>query len=575
MKKLLFISFIFLIAWNFFKPPGGGFSRIDQTATGEYVSAKIRQSDSSLWAWSNNSSLTGTHSTSSDGVGGRVRTDTANLRFLAVYGALHGCYALSASHHVYYFGDDGDGQDGNGTGIGNDSAMRVKTDSAGNDFGHVVYVAAFFIENAHNGALAIKDDGSLWIWGYTQDGARAGGAVGTTLSKPVQIIIPGGRSAAQIIAGYELMVLCTDGTAWTWGPASSFASLGYAGSGNQYKSLHQIASGVMLIAGGQDFNWILDSTGTHLRRYGNWGEYMGNQDGNAITTPSDATDSVFKYLEGGLGVIADIKCNFDVTFFRMASGKAFCMGDNHAGNCGNGQQINWATYMSGGSPNPYAWDFGRGQFMVYHPIQFTNKTNWVDITGGGTFVLYTVLTDDNDSTFGIGRNKGSVMPGDSARGPTGDIIGQYADSWNDTIPKPLHPWAFGSPLIEPSPWCQSHTGATFCSEFSLPTYTTPTVSAGGPYTVAAGSSITIDAVASTNITGYDFGTPGGGFYDIRGSQFVVFTGVTPGVYTDSVRVYNNGFLHHTATFSVTVTSGIPTPPPDTLIYNRTFQIIWQ
>ena len=56
----------------------------------------------------------------------------------------------------------------------------------------------------------------------------------------------------QIAAGNQLIVLCSDSTVWTCGGSNTLAqNLGYAATGNDYLSLHQLTtlSGIKLIAG--------------------------------------------------------------------------------------------------------------------------------------------------------------------------------------------------------------------------------------------------------------------------------------------------------------------------------------
>jgi alpha-tubulin suppressor-like RCC1 family protein len=73
-------------------------------------------------------------------------------------------------------------------------------------------------------SFAVKTDGSLWVWGSNQYGARGDGSSGESLTIPVQVPIPvrittpgrGGKHAVAVgTAAYA--VIDTDGQVWTWG----------------------------------------------------------------------------------------------------------------------------------------------------------------------------------------------------------------------------------------------------------------------------------------------------------------------------------------------------------------------
>ena len=77
------------------------------------------------------------------------------------------------------------------------SFVQVTTDSLGNPFTSVNYLAmgsAIFSGGQGYGAciFAIKDDGTLWVWGNTQGGYRGDGTYGQVNTKPVQVPFPAG-----------------------------------------------------------------------------------------------------------------------------------------------------------------------------------------------------------------------------------------------------------------------------------------------------------------------------------------------------------------------------------------------
>jgi alpha-tubulin suppressor-like RCC1 family protein len=73
-------------------------------------------------------------------------------------------------------------------------------------------------------SFAVKTDGSLWVWGSNQYGARGDGTSGDSLTIPVQVQLPvhvttpsrAGKHAIAVGAGV-CAIIDTDGQVWTWG----------------------------------------------------------------------------------------------------------------------------------------------------------------------------------------------------------------------------------------------------------------------------------------------------------------------------------------------------------------------
>ncbi|MEY2482607.1 MAG: hypothetical protein QOK24_1135 [Verrucomicrobiota bacterium] len=73
-------------------------------------------------------------------------------------------------------------------------------------------------------SFAVKTDGSLWMWGSNQYGARGDGSSGGNITSPIQVPIPNrittpsrrGKHAVAVGTGVYA-VIDTDGQVWTWG----------------------------------------------------------------------------------------------------------------------------------------------------------------------------------------------------------------------------------------------------------------------------------------------------------------------------------------------------------------------
>jgi alpha-tubulin suppressor-like RCC1 family protein len=73
-------------------------------------------------------------------------------------------------------------------------------------------------------SFAVKNDGSLWVWGSNQYGARGDGSSGDNIADPVQVPLPNristpsrrGKHAVAVGVGVYAAI-DTDGQVWTWG----------------------------------------------------------------------------------------------------------------------------------------------------------------------------------------------------------------------------------------------------------------------------------------------------------------------------------------------------------------------
>ena len=129
-----------------------------------------------------------------------------------------------------------------------------------------------------NFCMALKDDGTLWSWGYNPSGQLGDGTT-TIRYSPVQI----GSGFAAIAAGQNFgMGLKSDGSLWTWG-FNSDGQLGNGTTTDQHSPV-QIGTGFTLIAAGDEFAVAAKSDGTLWA----WGNNLDGQlgDGTNINRSS-------------------------------------------------------------------------------------------------------------------------------------------------------------------------------------------------------------------------------------------------------------------------------------------------
>lgn len=87
------------------------------------------------------------------------------------------------------------------------------------------------IEGGGHHSLAVRQDGTVWAWGYNAYGQVGDGTASNRLS-PVQV--PGLTGAVSVAGGvYHSLALKSDGTVWSWG-YNSYGNLGDNTTINRY-----------------------------------------------------------------------------------------------------------------------------------------------------------------------------------------------------------------------------------------------------------------------------------------------------------------------------------------------------
>ncbi len=123
----------------------------------------------------------------------------AGLTFKSVAGALHGGGAVDVNGNAWTWGDNSQGETGNGTVSTTEtmSPVQILTDNSGNPFTGIASLTAYFADNQSYGWYAIKTNGTLWVWGQTLWGMEADGTAGqSVVSRPLQVPVPGGRQGS-------------------------------------------------------------------------------------------------------------------------------------------------------------------------------------------------------------------------------------------------------------------------------------------------------------------------------------------------------------------------------------------
>jgi hypothetical protein len=146
--------------------------------------------------------------------------------------------------------------------------------------------------------MALKNDGTLWVWGLNSSGQLGDG---TQADRPTPVRVPGLTGVVAIAAGGSTSVaLKADGSVWAWG-SSSFGELG-DGTRRSSKVPIQIGSGFSSIAAGRVHVLAAKPDGSlwtwGWNRYGQLGD--GTLADNPVAGPVvNATGTAFLSLSGG------------------------------------------------------------------------------------------------------------------------------------------------------------------------------------------------------------------------------------------------------------------------------------
>lgn len=529
-----------------------------QVGAGEYVGYFIDPTGK-LWGQGGNNQLIGNGNTGTAGIAYAVTGIPSGLKFKYIIGGLHGGLAVDTAGNAWTIGDNGQGQ----AGIGNNSptfvANQVTVDSAGNPFTNIVAASAFFAGNYAGGWLTIKSDGTLWVWGCTLYGMRGNGtdsiAADSFTYRPVQVNLPAGRKAVQVIAGAHANVLLDDSTVATWGKVSN-ADLGYTtGTTKDYQTPHVLSglTSVVEVEGGNSWNFALKRNGD-LWGWGFYGNYLGgwggfpSGGGSQVTTPRNLVDSVTKYLPSP---IAQLTCNQSGTMAILKNGQLWGWGDNAQGGMGQGYELNYDS-----TPNKYSWSFNPGDLPVKHPVRVTGKSNFVGAFSSSTFCFYFYAETADSVLYSWGRNKAIVL-GNGFNNCSGNQAAIYPNSLDVTWPTIVSPLTVATVLKVSCPLCATTPGSTNCGDAgcSIPSLTT-TCSAGATQNISTATTKLLGSASTTGtILKYSWtqiSGPNVVLFDLNSAAQPNVSGLGTGSYVFQLVATDNAWNARTSTVTVNV-----------------------
>jgi alpha-tubulin suppressor-like RCC1 family protein len=180
------------------------------------------KNDGTLWAWGrDNYGQLGDGGSNTDQF---VPTQVGNDNNWVTVGAnLWHSLAIKTDGTLWAWGQDGFGQLGDGGSNTNQSApVQIGTDNNWT----TIAVGAYH-------TLAIKNDGTLWAWGWNRDGQLGDGGSNILETAPIQVGTD--NNWDDVAAGYyHSLAIKNDGTLWAWGN-DGYGQLG-DGTGNSAQS---------------------------------------------------------------------------------------------------------------------------------------------------------------------------------------------------------------------------------------------------------------------------------------------------------------------------------------------------
>ncbi|PCH91455.1 MAG: RCC1 repeat- and reductase domain-containing protein [Bacteroidetes bacterium] len=235
-------------------------------------------------------------------------------------GAFH-TIALTENGSVWTWGDNNRGQLGNSNfQVGELTPIQVP----GLD-------GIIDIDAGWNHCLALKDDGSLWVWG---DNGKGELGDSTFLLKDYPINVSGLTDVVQIQGGgSHSMALKSDSTVWTWG----FNDFGQLGNGNLTTTPWPMQvtglSGIVAIESGRNHSLALDKDGIVWV----WGHNFYSNLGNGLTSDQNTP------VQSGLPANNYTLSSGDWHGFAMVNDDIWTWGRNNYGQLGDSTYSNEST----------------------------------------------------------------------------------------------------------------------------------------------------------------------------------------------------------------------------------------
>lgn len=294
---------------------------------------------------------------------------------------------------------------------------------------------------------AIKSDGTLWTWGYNNQG-QLGDGTRVYKSSPVQV----GALTTWATAAFSVFstaAIKTDGTLWTWGRNNQ----GQLASGTVIDRSSPVQVGSLTdwskVSGGGAFFCAVKTNGTLWA----WGSNSDGQLGDGIGYGGNRSSPV---QIGALTNWLDVSCGTYHSIAVKTNGQLWAWGFNSDGRMGTGNVISRSSPVQIGSLTTWSkvgtqdsagmaikidgtlWSWGYN--LIYgglgvgntinrsSPVQVGIDTDWLKIAGNGRGALG---IKTNGQLWGFGRGDNGMLDNSQAVNYSSPVQIGSLSSWLD------------------------------------------------------------------------------------------------------------------------------------------------
>jgi alpha-tubulin suppressor-like RCC1 family protein len=298
--------------------PVSGLSDVRAVAGGQYNSVAVKN-DGTVWAWGVNwYGQLGDGTTITRYTPVQVSQATGlSIASSVAAGSLH-TVALKNDGTVWAWGYNYHGQLGDGTNVNRYTPVQVPGLSG---------VSKIAVGDNHT--VALKSDGTVWTWGLNNYGQLGDG---TSITRMAPVQVPGLAGVVAVAAaGSYTVAVKSGGTVWAWGHNGN-GQLGDNTTITRYTPVQvQNLSGVVTaIAAGYSHTVAVKSDGTVWA----WGNNGSGQLGNGTTSTSPQTTPV--QVQNLSGVVTAIAAGYSHAVARKSDGTVWAWGSNGHAQLGDG-----------------------------------------------------------------------------------------------------------------------------------------------------------------------------------------------------------------------------------------------
>jgi alpha-tubulin suppressor-like RCC1 family protein len=350
-----------------------------QVSAGYYTTSAIKN-DGTLWGWGwNKDGIVGDNSTTSRSSPRQEATSSTNWKQVTSFGSV---LAIKNDGSLWAWGDNGVGQLADGTNTRRLTPRQISFSTFNSVYGDGRSGWKFVDISGVQNMVAVRNDGTLWSWGfngYGQVGDGTTGATGgtNTRSTPRQISVGANRITGWKMAscGFQHKVaLHSDGTIWSWGRnhTNQLANNTSVDSPTPVQEFSASNNWKFVVAGRYSSMAIKEDGTLWVWGYNGFGQ-LGVNDTAQRPTPTPIWNSrpEWRYVDSGEYATAAIKTNGEL--WTWGSGNS----PQNSGNAGDGQL---------GTND-------RVQRNTPVPIVFAGDNKWKDVSIGFGHVVAVKLTE--------------------------------------------------------------------------------------------------------------------------------------------------------------------------------------